>query len=368
MDTINKFVALVKAEGIDFLYKHKLWDIPYIKLLYALGVFLLFLVFRKVFSVLVVGAVKKYASKTKSNLDDNIIKIIHEPLKFLFIVIGLQLSLEVAGVGGDSVSKIIKSLFIYIVFWILFSSIDVAKESIYRFSKKFGKELYREIGAFFIKALKIVVFSIGLVSILQTWGINVSAFIASLGLGGLAFALAAKDTASNLFGGLSILADKALKIDDWIKVGGVEGTVEDIGLRTIKVRTFGMSLVTVPNQVVANNPIENFSRRDIRRIKMRVGLVYSTSREQLVKILDDIKSMIKSHEGISQNDTILVNFDEFGASDLSIFIYCFTNTADWAKYLEIREDVNLQIMKIVEENGSDFAFPSQSVYVESMPK
>ncbi len=368
MDTINKLIALVKVEGIDFLYKHKLWDIPYIKLLYASGVFLLFLLFRKLFSMLVVGFVKKIASKTKSNLDDNIIKIIHEPLKFLFIVIGLQFALDVAGIHGDSISKVIKSFFIYIVFWIIFSAINVSKDSIYKFSKKFGRELYREIGAFFVKALKILVFSVGLVSILQTWGINVSAFIASLGLGGLAFALAAKDSASNLFGGLSILADKALKIDDWIKVGGVEGTVEDIGLRTIKVRTFGKSLVTVPNQVVANNPIENFSRRDIRRIKMRVGLVYSTTSSQMVKILDEIKTMIKTHEGISQKDTVLVNFDEFGASDLSIFIYCFTNTADWAKYLEIREDVNLQIMKIVEENGSDFAFPSQSVYVESMPK
>ena len=365
---IEKILSLIKVEGIDFLYKYKLWDIPYIKLIYAVLVFLLFLLFRKLFSLLVVKVLKRFASKTESNLDDKIIKVIHQPLKFLFIVIGLQLSLKVAEVSGDDASNIIKSLFIYVIFWMLYSFVDVSKESIYRFSKKFGKELYREIGAFFVKALKIVVFSIGLVSILQTWGINVSAFVASLGLGGLAFALAAKDTASNLFGGLSILADKALKIDDWIKVGGVEGTVEDIGLRTIKVRTFEKALVTVPNQVVANNPIENFSRRDIRRIKMRIGLVYSTTSEQMIKILADIKDMIKNHEGISKKDTILVNFDEFGASELSIFIYCFTNTADWAKYLEIREDINLKIMKIVEKNGSDFAFPSQSVYVESMPK
>jgi len=326
------------------------------------------LVFRKLFSLLIIGFLKKFASKTESNLDDKIIKLVHEPLKFFFIVLGASFAFSVVGADSDSVQKIIKSFYIYIVFWILLSSVNISKDSIYKFSKKFGRELYREIGAFFVKAIKIVIFSIGLVSILQTWGINVSAFIASLGLGGLAFALAAKDTASNLFGGLSILADKALKIDDWIKVEGVEGTVEDIGLRTIKVRTFGKSLVTVPNQVVANNPIENFSRRDIRRIKMRIGLVYSTTSAQMVKILSDIRELLNSHDGISQKDTILVNFDEFGASDLSIFIYCFTNTADWAKYLEIREDVNLKIMKIVEENGSDFAFPSQSVYVESLPR
>ena len=239
---------------------------------------------------------------------------------------------------------------------------------IYRFAKKFGKDMYREIGAFFVKTLKIFVFSVGLVAILQEWSINVSAFIASLGLGGLAFALAAKDTASNLFGGLTILADNALKIDDWIKVGSVEGTVEEIGLRTTKIRTFEKSLVTVPNQIIANNPIENFSRRGIRRIKMRVGLTYSTSRETMQKILNDIKSMLKSHPGIAQDATMLVNFDEMQDSSLSIFIYTFTNTAVWSEYMKIREDVNLKIMQIVEKyEDADFAFPSQSIYVEKIP-
>jgi MscS family membrane protein len=184
----------------------------------------------------------------------------------------------------------------------------------------------------------------------------------------LAFALAAKDTAANLFGGLSILADRALKIDDWIKVGNVEGTVEEIGLRTTKVRTFEKSLVTVPNQYIANNPIENFSRRNIRRIKMRIGLVYSTTQEQMQAILSDIRNMLQSHPGIAKKATLLVNFDEFGSSELSIFIYCFTNTADWAKYLEIREDVNLKIMQIVQKHGSDFAFPSESLYIEKLPE
>jgi MscS family membrane protein len=222
-------------------------------------------------------------------------------------------------------------------------------------------------GNFILQILKILIGGIGLGAILQVWGINVTALIASLGLGGLAFALAAKDTASNLFASFALLADKSIRIGEWIKVDGVEGTVEDIGMRTTKIRSFQKSLITVPNQIIANNPIENFSRRGIRRIKMRIGLTYSSSGEQVQTIVDEIKYMLHSHKGISRKDTLLVNFESFGDSALNIFIYTFTSTANWDKYLEIREDIHFKIMKIVEENDASFAFPSQSIYVEQLP-
>jgi MscS family membrane protein len=216
--------------------------------------------------------------------------------------------------------------------------------------------------------LKILIAAIGLGAILQVWGINVTALVASLGIGGLAFALAAKDTIANLFGSFSLLADKTIRIGEWIIVNGVEGVVEDIGMRTTKIRSFGKSIITVPNHVIANNPIENFSRRGIRRIKMNIGLTYDTTTDQITNIVNEIKTMLNTHEGISHNDTLLVNFESFGDSSLNIFIYTFTNTANWEDYMKIREDINLKIMKIVEKNGSSFAFPSQSIYVESMPQ
>ena len=238
---------------------------------------------------------------------------------------------------------------------------------VYQATGRFNKDLSKEVGNFIIAMIKIVVGGIGLAGMLMVWGINVTAVIASLGLGGLAFALAAKDTASNLFGSFALIADKSIRIGEWVKVGGVEGVVEDVGMRTTKVRSFQKSLITVPNSIVANNPIENFSRRGIRRIKMHIGLTYATNSEQISKIMVDIKDMLKAHEGISQKDSLMVNFDTFGDSSLDIFIYTFTKTANWAKYLAIREDINLQIMKIVEDNGSSFAFPSQSIYIEQMP-
>ncbi len=358
----------LKDQLLAFLNNNSFLGIPLYHFAEALGIFLLFLVFRRIFAFIVLKSLHKMAKMTKSSIDDTLLEILSGPLKFAFIIVGLYLAFDIAQVQGVVFDKIIKSLVIFDVFWLFYNSIEVLDETIYRFARRIGKELYREIGAFFIKTLKIFIFSIGLVSILQEWDINVSAFVASLGLGGLAFALAAKDTAANLFGGLSILADRALKIDDWIKVGDVEGTVEDIGLRTTKVRTFQKSLVTVPNQMIANNPIENFSRRDIRRIKARIGLVYSTTNEQIEAIVQDIRNMLQSHPGIAKKATLLVNFDEFEDSSLSIFIYCFTNTADWAKYLAIKEDINLKIIEIVHRHGSDFAFPSESIYIEKIPK
>jgi MscS family membrane protein len=232
------------------------------------------------------------------------------------------------------------------------------------FSKKFGKELHQEIGIFISKSLKLFIVILGVVAILQVWGINVSAFLASLGLGGLAFALAAKDTAANLFGGLTILADKALKIGDWIKVGSVEGIVEDIGLRTTKVRTFEKSLITLPNQMLANQPVENFSKRGIRRIKCRIGLTYSTPGNIVETIANEIREMLQNHDSISKEATTLVQFDLFADSSLSIFVYTFTNTSDWEQYLQIRQDVNLKIIDIVHKNGSDFAFPTQTIFID----
>jgi MscS family membrane protein len=139
-------------------------------------------------------------------------------------------------------------------------------------------------------------------------------------------------------------------------------------MRTTKVRSFGKSLITVPNQIIANNPIENFSRRGVRRIKLHIGLTYDTSSQQMRTIVEEIKYMLHTHNEISKKETLLVNFDSFGDSSLNIFIYTFTSTANWLKYLDIREDIHLKIMHIVEANNSAFAFPSHSIYMEENQK
>ena len=337
---------------------------PYTNILIALLIFIAFLFLRKIFTKFILSFVSVFVKNTKTKLDDKLLKVIVEPIRFLLIIIGLRISLNYINYHNDLIGNIISSLNVFVLFWFFYELVIVFKDDIKTFSKKFGNDLHEEISVFFIKAIKIIIFFIGSASILQIWNINIGAFIASLGLGGLAFALAAKDTAANLFGGLTLLADKSLKMKDWIKVNSVEGIVEDIGLRTTKIRTFEKSLITVPNQILANTPVENFSRRGIRRIKFRVGLTYDTSANTMQNIVNEITNMLKNHEDIAQNATMLVRFDKFEDSSLSIFIYTFTSTSNWDRYLQIKEDINIKIMKIIEDNNSDFAFPSQTLYIQ----
>ena len=330
----------------------------------ALGIFLLFLLFRKIFTTVIVKIAEKFVQNTKTDLDDKILEVIIEPIKFMFILIGTYLALKYINFTNSLIDDIYKSIIIITIFVVIYKIVLALEGTLEIFAQKFGAELHKEIAQFLRKMIKFFIVLIGGVSVLQIWDINVSAFLTSLGLGGLAFALAAKDTAANLFGGLTILADKSLRLGDWIKVGSVEGICEEIGLRTTKVRTFEKSLITLPNQILANKPVENFSRRGIRRIKFRVGLTYNTTSDTIVKIVSDIKSMLQSHDDIAQNSTMLVRFDKFEDSSLSIFIYTFTSTSNWDRYLEIKEDVNIKTMKIVENNSAEFAFPSQSIYIE----
>jgi len=344
------------------------FGIPLANLVAAALLFFLILGLRKVFTRIVLVFLQNLAKRSSTYYDDRVISALKEPIRFLFIVIAFHLFFLLIFHEPQFIKNILNTLLVYTLFWAILSTIEALRGLVYEATAKFNKELSKEMGNFIITMLKILVGSVGLAGMLTVWGINVTAVLASLGLGGLAFALAAKDTASNLFGSFALLVDKSIRIGEWIKVGGVEGVVEDVGMRTTKIRSFQKSLITVPNSIVANSPIENFSRRGIRRIKMHIGLTYGTTPGQIMQIITDIKTMLQAHTGISQSDSLMVNFDTFADSSLNIFIYTFTKTANWEKYLEIREEIHLKIMEIVEKNGSAFAFPSQSIYVEQMPK
>ena len=214
--------------------------------------------------------------------------------------------------------------------------------------------------------LKVIILIITGMNILSTWGINITGFVASLGLVGMAFALAAKDTASNFFGSMVLFTDQPFKVGDWIKTPEVEGTIEAIGIRSTKVRTFAQALVSVPNGNLANDAILNWSEMGKRRIKMTLGLTYSTTSSQMRTILQEIRELLNNDHDIHQQ-TIYIHFTEFQDSALGIFCYFFTKTTKWGEYMEVRERINLELMEIVERNGAGFAFPSQSLYIESMP-
>jgi len=359
--------ALAPAYNAYPFLSSTVMGIPLGNLLAAIIIFIFFLVLRRFFTYIIIGALQKLSKYTETYYDDKVISALKDPVSFGFIVVGFHLFFALTFWETPTIKNILNTLIIFVIFWSIIAIADALRGIFHQTTARFHSDLSREMGDFILKIVKILIGGIGLGAMLQVWGINVTALIASLGLGGLAIALAAKDTASNLFGSFALLADKSIRIGEWIKVGETEGVVEAIGMRTTKIRSFEQSLITVPNQLVANTPIENYSRRGIRRIKMRIGLTYSTTSQQINKIVEEIKYMLHNHEHISSKDTLLVNFESFGDSALNVFIYTFTSTANWENYLNIREDVHHKIMQIVEENHASFAFPSQSIYVEQMP-
>ena len=292
------------------------------------------------------------------------LSIIYKPLFLIFITLLLLLSKTFFPVSAMEVLKdfdiildvIINTLFIYSIVWIIYELIL----PLYQLIDKEQSSLKKLI----IKIIKVFIIIVGCITILQEWGFNVSGFLASLGLLGMAFALAAKDTVANLFGSFVIFTDKPFRVGDWIKTPDVEGIVEHIDIRSTQVRTFAQALVIVPNATLANSAILNWSEMGKRRIKMNIGLRYTTKASQLEKIVADIQEMLKNHKDIHQED-IYIYFTDFADSSLNIFCYFFTKTTDWGEFMKVQEDTNFKIMKIIEQNNANFAFPSRSLYIEN---
>jgi MscS family membrane protein len=340
-------------------------DIPIGNILVAILAFIFIFLLRRYFTSFVITVLKRIASKTKNDIDDIIVASMTAPIRFFFVIIAFDLFFLLTFLNNRFTNLILTSMLIVDIYWVVYSFVPAIEHLLFKYSKK-NQHLSRELTNFIIRLIKILIFSLAFISLLYNLGVNVTAFIASLGLGGLAFALAAKDTVANLFGSIAIMMDGSIRVGDWIEVNDIEGIVEDIGMRTTKIRTFDKAIVAVPNSQIANSNIINYSRRGVRRVKMLIGVTYDTKREQIENIIKDISSLIKEHPGIDKNHSPIVRFDNFGASELNILIYTFTNTAKWREYLRIKEDISLKVMEIVERNGSSFAFPSQSLYLEKM--
>jgi MscS family membrane protein len=355
-------------ENLQEIFDITLMSTPLKDIAIAIGIFFFFLLLRSIFCKTLLASLKIFVSRTKTTMDNKILNALEEPMKFSFVLLGFYfakqwLKLEAINTFLD---RLIYSLATVLVFWVLYRFISEFKAIFSTFSSRFGNKMSTDIENFIVKTLRTIVIALGVVAFLQAWGINVSAFIASLGLGGLAFALAAKDTAANLFGSLVLFTDRPFKIGDWIQANEVEGIVEDIGIRSTKVRTFAQALITVPNATVANAAITNWTRMGKRRIRMSLGLTYGTTTKQMETILQEIRSYLQNNEAIHP-ETIMIYFDEFGPSSLNIFCYFFTKTTVWSEYLAVRESVNLELMRIIENRGAAFAFPTQSLHVESFP-
>jgi len=213
------------------------------------------------------------------------------------------------------------------------------------------------------KLIKSVIIIIAVVAIAVEFNFKqLSSILAGLGIGGAALALASQDIIKNFFGGFVILTDKSFSVGDWIKVDAFEGTVEELGLRSTKIRTIEKELVVVPNSRFADREVINFSIRENRRVSFVLGVSYETPTEKLKILIDNIKNMLDSHLLVKQ-DSALVKLSNFGSSSLEIAVQYLTNTADYKEYMEIKNDINFEIIDIFNKENIEFALTSMNVYM-----
>ena len=250
--------------------------------------------------------------------------------------------------------------------WLGFRGADIFTDVLARRAEETESRLDDQFVPLLNTALKGLVVVIGVLFVLGNLGVNVTSLIAGLGLGGLAIALAAQDTFKNLLGGVTIFADRPFQVGDWVVLGNVEGTVEFVGFRSSRVRTFYNSLVTVPNARIVDSYIDNMGLRQWRRYKTTLGLAYHTTTDQVQAFVEGIRALIRANPGM-RRDYYIVEFHGFGASSLDVLVYCFIDAPDWNAELRTRHVLNLDIMRLAEDLGVDFAFPTQTLHVASTP-
>lgn len=333
----------------------------------ALLIFFGFWLLRKIFTRYIFKIVFNLLSRTRTEVDTTIFLSFEPPLQAFFIVLGTYSSLSYLQLTPAQDALLLQAFRSAIVILLSTGFYNLTGEKSLFFKEleeRFKIQLDKILVPFLTKIIRFLIIAFTITLVAKEWGFEVNAFITSLGLGGLAFALAAQDTLGNIFGGFIIITDKPFSIGDWIDTPSVEGTVEDITFRSTKVRTFAHALVTVPNSKLANEPITNWTRMGKRRITFHLGVTYTTPREKLQKCVRGIKEVLVNHPAVHP-DTIFVNFDNYGDSSLDIFLYFFTHTTVWKEFLQVKEDINFKIMEILEEEGVSVAFPSRSLYFEN---
>jgi MscS family membrane protein len=334
----------------------------------SIGIVILFIfiLFRSLFSKIVINRLKSIVKKSKTRIDDEILEAFSGPLRFVPIVIGVYISTQYIDLNQtlEIFSKNLnRSLITIQIFWFLYKLIDPLSFLIH----KLGDVLTYDLIDWGVRILKFVIFVIGAAAVLEIWGIRVGPILAGLGLLSVAVALGAQDLFKNLISGILILLEKRFQNGDWIKVENVvEGMVEKIGFRSTLVRRFDSSPVMVPNFNFAENAVTNFSNMQNRRIHWTIGLEYRTTHEQLRNIRDQIESYIQNNGSFvkSSEQPLFVRIEKFSDSSIDLLIYCFVTTKVWGEWLSIKEELALEVKNIVEKNKAGFAFPSQSIYIE----
>jgi MscS family membrane protein len=327
----------------------------------------------KIIAAAIFAKLERVAARSKLPFDDIVVHALSKPVEWALVLGGIFLGLLILPLPKQPVDidrfviAVATALSVALVIWVATRAVDGMSRWWEKRAAKTETKLDDQLVPIVRRSLKVFFYLIGLVLILQNLGYSVGSLLAGLGIGGLAVAMASKDTVANLFGSLVIFLDKPFQIGDWIELGSLEGTVEEVGLRTTRVRTFANSLITIPNAKFTTESVNNWSRMRKRRIKMSLGITYDATPTKVDELVLKVRELIENDPKI-RSDFYLVNFDNFGPSSLDLFVYCFTETTNWSEFLQAKQEFMLAIMHAVEELGLEFAYPTQTLHVESLPE
>ncbi len=315
---------------------------------------------------------EKRLSHTSNLWDDNLLEAARAPVSFVIWLIGLSWAAHVAKQYAeteifDLVPPIQRVGVIFCLTWFLVRFIS-GGEKILVSEDKMKHPMDQTTVSAIGKLLRASVIITAILVVLQTMGYSISGVLAFGGIGGIAVGFAAKDLLANFFGGLMIYLDRPFKVGDWIRSPDkeIEGTVENIGWRLTTIRTFDKRPLYVPNSVFTSVSVQNPSRMTHRRIHETIGVRYDDA-AKVAKIVQRTREMLQAHPEIDNSQTLIVNFNAFAPSSLDFFIYAFTHTVNWIKYHEVKQDVLLKILDIIDKEGAEIAYPTSTLHLASMP-
>ncbi|PIE52494.1 hypothetical protein CSA37_06825 [Candidatus Fermentibacteria bacterium] len=330
-----------------------------------IGLFILGLIVSLALRKLVVLVLRKPRKRTENFLTV-LLDGLAGPMAFLAVFTGMYFSVLVLNLHGTVnlvALNIIQVLLTFTVIRVIYVLIDDVSIQMLNLAGETESKLDDQLIPVLRKLAKVAIAAIAVVFFMQLKGYPVTGIIAGLGIGGLAFAFAAQDSLAGIFASITLFLDRPFMVGDFVQVGGVSGTVEEVGLRSTRIRTIGKTLVSIPNKEIVDSTIDNLSKRPMRRCAITIGVTYDATAEQMAKLVEDLRQMLVDDEMVEHQGSN-VHFTTFGDSSLNVEMAFFIRTVEYTRFLQSRQDVNIKIMHTVENLGLEFAFPSTTVYLE----
>lgn len=334
----------------------------------AIAVFIGFTIIRLVYKFFIKSILHRVTNILNLLLAEDVLNSFEKPINCMLWICNFYCALRVSPLNitalGDFLNHLMRSCFIFCFFWGVYNVTYTSHLAFTRLQERLGLRNEPTIANLFSTSVHILVVLMGFAAIAKEWSYDITGFLASLSIGSVALAFAAKDALANVFGSIVIILDKPFKVGDWIVVDGTEGVVENISFRSTRLRTFANEVVYIPNNMLSNTHIKNFTKREKTRLDFKLGFTYNTSKEYMEKALAGMREYLMGLEYVYP-ETVEVNFQDYNSSSLDVRVICYLKTPDARTYREYQGLINTGLLEIIKEAGVTCAFPTRSVYIEN---